>query len=595
MSAPSDQQITDPIRVIGPSLLLQVFYSLPLRDLLTCSLVSTTWYTLIENHSTSIFRNLASDIVSDQKRLHFLKSLGQDEVRDLTSYNASFFRAGTFGSDKKISWRGICRNAVVTRRNWKHGRAKPGWLTPGRNTVWRMKVDPEENVLYTVSRLDGIQCSSADAEGNSSLLFEYTDVAPYSHMEFTNGFVIFNIGLANALEVHITPSAMRRLTPEQRQAIPPPSNSETYGSDYSFTQEDNDAHGGAQESTGIPHRGHLTYYKTLRPATECWAFRARMDNEGQEGERPVLGTAGREAIYLFGLADNRVETIQIRHQHVDRDISYIEIDDDCVFICGPVALHVYSRQTKQLLNSFPTSYLRDLDAQVQAVYELSESNEVQRLPFAFEGATRVSEITVKGFWKQDSAFENAERLISERMLLANGGFSACHFTSSDLFCANKYSVLFVVRDYKSVFSIIDKRERSEALSRNLLAIRVKSPINQLYTNGERVVFNTTSEVYLLDASSLPPPPYNVSSSYFADGNWPGIRILSLLDVHTNGLKHSSCLQMDDTKIYLVYWALGEQDGGGIVYDDGQAHLPPAHATADFGMCIKTWDFGHVDY
>lgn len=192
-------------------------------------------------------------------------------------------------------------------------------------------------------------------------------------MEFTNGFVIFNIGLANALEVHITPSAMRRLTPEQRQAIPPPSNSETYGSDYSFTQEDNDAHGGAQESTGIPHRGHLTYYKTLRPATECWAFRARMDNEGQEGERPVLGTAGREAIYLFGLADNRVETIQIRHQHVDRDISvsliaflfsrhlrmsnhlrqYIEFDDDCVFICGPVALHVYSRQTSNYSTPSP--------------------------------------------------------------------------------------------------------------------------------------------------------------------------------------------------------------------------------------------------
>lgn len=171
----------------------------------------------------------------------------------------------------------------------------------------------------------------------------------------------------------------------------------------------------------------------------------------------------------------------------------------------------------------------------------------------------------------------------------------------------------MVRDYKSVFSIIDKRERSEALSRNLLALRVKNPINQLYTNGERVVFNTvslpnnfmpkfihslhfqTSEIYLLDASSLPPPPYDLSSSYFPQGAWPSIRILSFLDVHTNGLKHSSCLQMDGTKIYLVYWALGEQDGGGIVYDDGQAHLPPAHATADFGMCIKTWDFGHVEY
>ncbi|ADV25222.1 hypothetical protein I305_05875 [Cryptococcus gattii E566] len=595
MSTAGNQQITDPIQIIGPSLLLQVFYSLPLRDLLNCSLVSATWYTLIDNHSTSIFRNLASDIVSDKKRIDFLKSLGQDEVRDPASYNASFIRAGTFGSDKKISWRGICRDAVVTERNWKCGRAKPGWLTPGRNTVWRMKIDPEENVLYTVSRLeDGIQCSSADAEGSSGLLFEYTDIAPYSHMEFTGGFVIFNIGLANALEVHLTPCAMRRLTPEQRQAIPPTSNSETYGSDYSFTQE-NDAYRGARGSTDIPHRGHLTYYKTLRPATECWAFRARMDKEGQEGERPVLGTAGREAIYLFGLADAMVETIQIQHQHVDRDISYIEFDDDYVFICGPVAMHVYSRQTKQLLNFFPTSYLHDLDAQVQAVYELPESNEVRRLPSAFEGATRVSEITVKGLWKQDPAFENAERLINERMLLANGGFSACHFTSSDLFCANKYRVLFVVRDYKSVFSIIDKRERSEALSRNLLALRVKNPINQLYTNGERVVFNTTSEIYLLDASSLPPPPYDVSSSYFPQGAWPSIRILSFLDVHTNGLKHSSCLQMDGTKIYLVYWALGEQDGGGIVYDDGQAHLPPAHATADFGMCIKTWDFGHVDY
>lgn len=153
MFAPSDQQITDPIQVIGPSLLLQVFYSLPLRDLLNCSLVSTTWYTLIDNHSTSIFRDLASDIVSDKRRLQFLKSLGQDEVRDPTLYNASFIRAGTLGSDKKISWRGICRDAVVTERNWKYGRAKPGWLTPGRNTVWRMKVDPEENVLYTVSRL----------------------------------------------------------------------------------------------------------------------------------------------------------------------------------------------------------------------------------------------------------------------------------------------------------------------------------------------------------------------------------------------------------------------------------------------------------
>lgn len=56
-------------------------------------------------------------------------------------------------------------------------------------------------------------------------------------------------------------------------------------------------------------------------------------------------------------------------------------------------------------------------------------------------------------------------------------YDSCYFILNDLFCVNKYSVFFVVRDYKLVFFIVDKREWSEVLLWNLLVIRFKSLIN----------------------------------------------------------------------------------------------------------------------
>lgn len=62
-------------------------------------------------------------------------------------------------------------------------------------------------------------------------------------------------------------------------------------------------------------RGHLSYYRTIKPPTSCIAFRARVDYEGEEGERAVLGTAGEEAVYLWDLDEvGRVEVIRIKEE-----------------------------------------------------------------------------------------------------------------------------------------------------------------------------------------------------------------------------------------------------------------------------------------
>ena len=64
--------------------------------------------------------------------------------------------------------------------------------------------------------------------------------------------------------------------------------------------------------TGVLPRGHLSFFRRIMPPTDCIAFRARLDHEGTDLERAVLGTAGEEAVYIWDLDDeDYVERIDI--------------------------------------------------------------------------------------------------------------------------------------------------------------------------------------------------------------------------------------------------------------------------------------------
>lgn len=52
-----------------------------------------------------------------------------------------------------VNWRGVCKGFVEHDRNWRYGRVRERWITPGMNTAWRIQVDPEQKTLLGTSRI----------------------------------------------------------------------------------------------------------------------------------------------------------------------------------------------------------------------------------------------------------------------------------------------------------------------------------------------------------------------------------------------------------------------------------------------------------
>ncbi|ODN87138.1 hypothetical protein L198_07140 [Cryptococcus wingfieldii CBS 7118] len=575
----------DPLLRLDPSITLEILYLLPLHDLISCQLVSKSWNTVIDSYSTSIYRNLSLSILYSKRYSRLKAAADAPETTRISSSDALV-------RGIKVDWKAAVKKAVMEEKNWKYGRATTKWLTPGSNAVWRQKIDPEEQVLYTVSRIGGIQAHTLAAPHTP--LFEYVDTAPYGHLEFTKGYLIFNI--ENHYEVHLTPPALARLSPEKKGRIPNVEESATYGDGWSHTKKRP-----WQLQDGETLRGHLTYYRSISTPTDCFAFRARTDREGTDKERPVVGFAGATHAYIYGLAnDGYVESYSFAGDIMNQDVNYIEFDDDFLFVCGDHDMRTFSRHTHKALSTFPEM---SFEQPLHVFYSLFPNEEKTALPVRtpsgpVEKPARAELVWLDGWWIGDSDSEN-NRIQRQASLFDNDPlFNACHYTSRDLFCSNISGILYVLRSYREVLSIPDPAKRQEAITRHLLLLDVggdletgergeEQMLNQLATCGEKVVFNTNGKVYVLDAASLPAPPYDPPTPSTPSAPCPQIRLLSLLDVHQHGLRHSSSLQMDDTTIYLVYWAQERVRNGGDEIDISGAHL----TASDLGMCVKAWDFG----
>ncbi|WVQ93502.1 hypothetical protein IAU59_000576 [Kwoniella sp. CBS 9459] len=605
----------DPLSTLGTSLFLEVLSELPLQTLLTCTAVSKSWKACITSSTATLYRPLAHSLGIEKKHLRVLEACERAFAKP-SSWNVASTSTGAGGYDPEepepepepgyetgasptvgsVDWKGVVKAWMVLQSNWKQARAKGSWIYPGRNTVWRLKVDKEENTIIATSRLDGILVSDAQ---NSEPLFEYTDVAPYAHLEFAKGFVIFNIGDEHVHEVHVTPSAYARLSPAKRASLPPSSRSLTHETAYSFSPSDNYTPPRPSAENQPPPRGHLTYYRTIRPPTECFAFRARVDKEDTEDERAVLGTAGAQGAYIFDLEDeNRVE----RYAFTESDRSqpnYIEFDDDHLFICGELQVHIYSRLTKRKVVSFPgsspfsssaslaestnLSTMFHVPIQASARYDLdAEAGWAACAKGTFQGAVRVARAEIPGLWVGDRGFDEVEFSSSIR-------FTACHYTSTDLFATTISGCLYVLRNYKKVLVIEDPTKRDQAVFDHTLVLVLGQPLKQLSTYAEHVVFSDPENIYLLDTSALPTPPYTTAA--LPNTPRPTVRIHQLKDTHARGMGQSSCLQVDREKVYATYWALGEQRAGGVGDEGEERTMPPEEAWGDFGLCIKVWDFG----
>ncbi|WVF65873.1 hypothetical protein IAT40_000610 [Kwoniella sp. CBS 6097] len=617
---------SDPLSTLGASLFLQVLSELPLRSLLTCTTVCKSWKSCIQSSTATLYRPLAHSLGVEKKDLKTLEQLERAFAKpsswSITSGSSDFSggydpeetgpepepepepengQSGGGDAFGSVDWKGVVKAWVILQGNWRQARAKGSWITPGRNTVWRLKVDQEEKTIITTSRLDGVLVSDAET---SDPLFEYTDVAPYAHLEFAKGFVIFNIGNDHVHEVHVTPSAYARLSPTKKASLPPFNRSLTHNTAYSFTPSDDYTPPRPSADNPTPPRGHLTYYRTIRPPTECFAFRARVDKADTEGERAVLGTAGAQGAYIFDLEDgSKMERYAFTEPETRRP-NYIEFDDDYLFICGNTQVHIYSRLTKRKIISFPpaspssttittpASSSNNRHDSASAIYTLNAENGWQTCGRGrYQGAVGVAKADIPGKWLGDAGFEEAKSGIRIRE------FTACHYTSTDLFATTHSGCLYVLRNYAEILAIEDLTKREKAAREHTLVVVFGHPLKQLSTFGEHVVLSSPEKIFLLDTSSLPKPPYN--DPVFPTPIRPTLRIHQLKDTHPRGMSQSSCLQVDREKIYTTYWALGEFEAGEWINNDndddddgiGQRIAPTEEALNDFGLCIKVWDFG----
>ncbi|WVW80243.1 hypothetical protein I302_102221 [Kwoniella bestiolae CBS 10118] len=578
----------DPLQALGPSLFLQILSHLPLDPLTSCLRVSKSWHSLIISSPTTLYKPLARTVGIEPPILDDL------DIKDKATAQSSTWSDPTTSSvdprgegDDEVNWKGVVKDYLELQSNWKNGRARSKWVHPGRNTVWRIKVDHEEGTIITTSRLDGILVSDLKT---SEPLFEYEEIGSYAHLEFVKGYAIFNSNDDRSFEIHLTPTALSRFPPSRRRSLPPSTRSITHNRGYSFTLEDHyqpPRHD--SEAPENPPRGHLTYYKTLTPRTDCFAFRARVDREYTPEERLVFGTSSDEEAYVYDLqAEGGREMERFVFDQEDRGRpNYIEFDDSFLFICHSTSINVYSRITKKKVTTFPPPFTAPFDA-ASAIYTCYDpSKSTRKIRPAKEDEVLVGELKVEGRWIDDNGFDGV-MMASGQGRIAGREFAAVHYTSKDLFAITKSGTIYVLRNYKDILSIQNPEARDKALNANLLAIVLRESLRQLSTYGEHVVVTSATSIFLLYTSSLPLSPYNTGSSLSPR---PSIKIRCLLDVHHKGMNQCSCLQLDREKIYAVYWALGESEAGGTANYEGERVLPPQEAVGDFGLCVKVWDFG----
>lgn len=411
---------------------------------------------------------------------------------------------------------------------WSRACCRLRWITPPTptnvtmltndltsNTVWRIKSVPEENVLLATSRRNGL---IAVDRSTSEPLFSINGLDAYAHLEAGRGFAVFNrpgivqpmagldvdemggCGLAclitadTALEVWRSGGARRRsdMLPCGQSSVA--ETAESHTDPDIFTPAD---------PVSPLLRGHLEHYRTLVPPTNCTAFRLHVDGADSPKPKAVLATAGTSAIYIWHLEEERPrQQITRGWQDIGRP-NYIELDDEYVFVCLDLQMHVYSRDTLSHVVSFPPRRCALRDS-CKLAYSLSLNEDFKAIPDE-ERERKGGQTTAEGkpaptgrahvyaYRAGDDRFEEClERgvaMLGKRSSMTvqedtEFGFSACHYTSKHLVCTAKSGAIFIVQDYKDVFKRADGVRHTVAENTHMIGLG--TTVRQLTVAGEHL-------------------------------------------------------------------------------------------------------------
>jgi hypothetical protein len=148
-----DSLPTDPLQALGVSLFLNITSYLPFPSLLAVEQVCKQWREVARDRERTIWRAACHRTGVEKEQMDTL------EMTERAMAQPVWY--GEPGEEEEmppnqaagsVGWKDTCKKHVELDRNWRFGRCRERYLTPPGNSVWRIKVDSENQTLLATDR-----------------------------------------------------------------------------------------------------------------------------------------------------------------------------------------------------------------------------------------------------------------------------------------------------------------------------------------------------------------------------------------------------------------------------------------------------------
>ena len=186
------KDVTDPLRVLSPELVLRVLEFTPVSTLAALSAVSKAWHGFIDvAHQDAIY---VSKSTTTRQSPAGARARGRRFSPETSCFSKLF--EGT------SSWKDLCKRQTLLARSWadRHPAVQESVLQVGNDPVWRFRPDFKRRWFISTSQMGGLYVTDMDT---GRLLWrlpstlDHDDeedhaVRPYAHLEYQDGIVVFD-------------------------------------------------------------------------------------------------------------------------------------------------------------------------------------------------------------------------------------------------------------------------------------------------------------------------------------------------------------------------------------------------------------------
>ncbi|KAI0783060.1 hypothetical protein C8Q75DRAFT_785619 [Abortiporus biennis] len=491
---------------LPPELVLNILLYLPVQSLHNVEIISRSWHTFFSENATTIFHQAAFH--------HGLVNSMEDDLSDAISKHFVRFSKGI------TDWRSFCKHLLHVERSWAgFGSASYHSSSAAEDRVHRIKIDEQRNLLFTTHVSGGLRVIDL---GTDTILWQLSShhVRSWAHCEYSNGFLIFD-RRGSHKEVWRLASEYNS-TPQPVDNLP--------DSDQWKACED-----AANQYGGMEGPGHFKPWALLTSPEMGRAFRFVY---------PTLLVASFTKAYLYDIESAQlVQTIKdVQPSPIGNfgSITYVELNQDYVFICSIFSLTVFSRATGACVLSLGASD----PAWPTVGLNVPKSN----------GDIFPSSAVPIGFSQGPPAREPNPFSM---------GFLGAHVWENHLAATLSDNRLILIRDYVKVIkgehalndSILEIDLRSEGHRSTTVYLAFEfGRVGVVSSTGVYIFTLDPTKHHIFDETSQTSFSKRASDRLFL-GHTPYPHLLAsrlrYFDADTY-LRNVSCLQMTESKLYITY-------------------------------------------